>query len=68
MNKITPLAYTIFDTCLRLGISRATLYREIRAGRLQACRARGRTLISGEAQVLWLESLPAITAAEGGVK
>lgn len=54
------LADPIPAACARLGIGRATLYRQIQCGALRAIKAGGRTLISREAQVAWLNSLPAM--------
>ncbi|OYU34698.1 helix-turn-helix domain-containing protein [Novosphingobium sp. PASSN1] len=44
----------------RFGVSPATIYREINAGKLRAVRARGRTLITREEQDRWLNALPAV--------
>lgn len=54
------LADPIPAACARLGIQRATLYRQIQIGALRAVKAGGRTLITREAQASWLNSLPAM--------
>jgi excisionase family DNA binding protein len=56
------LADTIPQAAARLSISRTRIFEEIRAGRLKAVRAGGRTLIPREAQAEWLASLPRIAA------
>lgn len=43
----------------RLGISVPTFYREVRAGRIELLKARGRSLCTREAQAKWLASLAA---------
>ncbi len=55
---IEPLADPIPAACQRMGIGRSTCFREIADGRLEAIKARGRTLITRVAQDRWLASLP----------
>ena len=58
-----PVAYSVKEAVNRLGISRATLYREIAAGRLQAVKCGKRTLITPEAERAWLAALPPASKA-----
>lgn len=60
-NPIEPIADTIPAACVRLGISRSTLYLEIKSRRLRAIKVRGRTLISRADAAAWLASLPELT-------
>lgn len=46
------------DFSAEYGIGRTKTYEEIKAGRLQAVRAGGRTLIPREAADAWLAGLP----------
>lgn len=63
MTPDQHLADTIPEACARLRVSRSTLYQELKSGRLVAVKARGRTLITREAQAAWLRSLPPAYAA-----
>ena len=56
------LADPIPAACARLGVSRASLYRQLQIGALCAVKCGGRTLITRQAQVDWLASLPAMHA------
>lgn len=49
------------------GISRATVYREISAGRLEARKVGRRTVITRAAGDAWLGSLPKFDAARDGI-
>jgi excisionase family DNA binding protein len=49
---------SVDDRAEELGISRATLYREIRAGRLMARKVGERTVIIDRDWQIYLESLP----------
>jgi excisionase family DNA binding protein len=57
------LALSVPNASAMLGISRATLYREILAGRLRKTRGGGRTLIAMEDARAWL----AACRAQGAV-
>ena len=52
------LADPVSEAAVRLGISRSRLYHEIKNGRISAVKAGGRTLVTREAQMSWLASLP----------
>ena len=41
----TPLAYRVPDFCERIGISKATFYKYVKAGKIQIIRIGGRTLV-----------------------
>ncbi|MBE5074253.1 excisionase family DNA-binding protein [Erythrobacteraceae bacterium E2-1 Yellow Sea] len=56
------LADTIPEAAHRLSISRTRIFAELKAGRLQAVRAGGRTLIPRTAQQDWLDALPKVRA------
>jgi len=58
MLNIEPIADTIPNASKRLGVSKATVYREMQRGALVAIKARGRTLIPRFEQDRWLASLP----------
>lgn len=62
MNEIEPLADSVDVAAVRLGVCRSVIYMEIKAGRLRAVKARGRTLIRRDAQIDWLNNLPAMAA------
>ncbi len=55
-------AYRISDACRALSISRSALYRELAAGRLEARKAGGMTLIPAKSVDAWLDGLPTIPA------
>ena len=52
------LAYSIVEFCESTGIGRSTVYEEIKAGRLIARKARGRTIILPTDGKNYLRSLP----------
>lgn len=56
--------FSIADFCEWSGLGRTKVFAEISAGRLQARRAGGRTLIPAEEAIRWLRSLPLARAAE----
>lgn len=56
--QVAPLAYSIKDAGRALSISRASVYRELAAGRLKARRAGGRVLIPATSVAAWLNALP----------
>lgn len=60
-----PLVDTVTAAAHRLGISRATLYREIKAGKLRAVKAARRTLITRADQEAWVASLTELKTAAG---
>ncbi len=66
-HEAEVLADSIDTTSHRLSISRATIYREIKAGRLNALKALGKTLITRKAQQDWLNNLPALDTRAGQI-
>ena len=44
-HPIQPLAWRVNDACQRLSISRATVYKMVKMGRLRLIKIAGRTLI-----------------------
>jgi hypothetical protein len=52
-------AYSVERFCQAFDIGRSTAYKEIRAGRLKARKARARTLIAHEDAIARLKALPA---------
>lgn len=62
-NPPVLLAYSIDEFCECTGIGRSLVYEEIKAGRLIARKARGRTLILPIDGKNYLLSLPTIKAA-----
>ena len=62
-NPPEKLAYSILEFCEIAGIKRSTAYEEIKAGRLIARKARGRTLILPTDARNYLLNLPAIKVA-----
>lgn len=64
-NEMTAItsekqADSVTAVAARFGVSPATIYREINAGKLRAVRARGRTLVTRAEQDRWLGALPAL--------
>lgn len=57
-EAIEPLADSVPVAAARLGICRAQIFIEIRAGRIVARKAGRRTLIERSEQSRWLTSLP----------
>ncbi len=57
------LAYTINSFAERAEMGRTTIYAEIRAGRLQAKKRGGRTIITVDAARAYLAGLPDMKAA-----
>ena len=53
-----PLALGIFEAARAAGVSRSTIFEEIKVGRLKARKAGRRTLILHEDLAAWLASLP----------
>ena len=62
-NPPEPLAYSIDDFCECAALKRSFVYEEIKAGRLIARKARGRTLILPTDARNYLQDLPTIKAA-----
>lgn len=64
-QQSTPpkLAYPPREAARLMGVSRATFYRELAAGRIAARKSGKRTLVLVEDIERWLESLPTISAA-----
>lgn len=52
-----PLVWTIDETIERARTSRATIYREIKSGRLKTVRIGRRRYVTPEAARAWIESL-----------
>ena len=50
----------------RMGISPSNVYKEIRAGRLNAKKLGKRTIISEQAEQAWLDALPDVEVDEHG--
>jgi excisionase family DNA binding protein len=51
-------AYSVNEFCGRNGISRSTVYEEIRRGRLKVRKLGRKTLITDKAERTWLDALP----------
>ena len=56
------IAVTVQDACERIGIGRTKLYAEIKAGRIEARKAGGRTLVLVPSLRAYIDSLPAFNA------
>jgi hypothetical protein len=57
-DKLPPAAYTVSDIVEISGLSRATIFRELKAGRLKAKKCGARTLILPRAWQHFLDNLP----------
>ena len=66
-NPPEPFAYSINDLCDGGPFGRSFIYEEIRAGRLIARKAQGRTIILPSDLKAYLAALPTIKAASGEV-
>ena len=55
---LAPRAFSISDAAQRMGISRATLFREINRGRLTALKVGSKTIVTDAAIEAWLAALP----------
>ena len=53
-----PIADSVETAAFRLGIGRAQLYKEIKAGRLRVRKLGRRTLVPRQEQTAWLAALP----------
>ncbi len=60
-----PIVDTLIGAAHRLGVSRSTLYREIKAGKLRAVKVARRTLITRDDQAAWVASLSELKTAVG---
>lgn len=56
-NKISA-ALTVHDAAKIAGVGRSTIYEELAAGRLAAKKLGRRTIITKQALLDWMESLP----------
>lgn len=59
------LVDTVTDAAHRLGISRTGIYAQIKAGKLRAVKAGGKTLITRADQEAWVASLSELNTAAG---
>ncbi|KQZ65566.1 hypothetical protein ASD67_00145 [Sphingopyxis sp. Root1497] len=59
------LVDTVTDTAHRLGLSRTGVYAQIKAGKLRAVKAGGKTLITRDDQAAWVASLSELKTAVG---
>lgn len=57
---MSKAAFSIDQFCDVYSVGKTTVYEEIKAGRLQAVKARRRTLITAEAAKAWRDALPLI--------
>lgn len=55
-------AFTVKEFGAAYGLGRSRTYEEIAAGRLEARKAGGRTLISAESAEIWWQALPRLSA------
>lgn len=58
MHEPDRMAYSIRELSETFGLHPDTIYREIHAGRLEAVKVRGRTLIFRDALTAWRAALP----------
>jgi excisionase family DNA binding protein len=66
-NPVAPLAYSVDETLVKLGIGRDFFYRLIRDKRLPARKLGKRTLILASDLDAFVEALPRMHADERGV-
>ncbi len=57
-SDVPPMAYTIHTITEMSGLSRATIFRELRAGRLKAKKVGARTLVLAGDWQDYLDNLP----------
>ena len=62
-DKLPPTAYTVADLVEISGLSRATIFREMKSGRLPAKKVGARTLVLAVDWQTYLSSLPPARAA-----
>ena len=60
-----PLVDRVPEAAKRLGLSKTGLYAQIRAGKLRAVKAGGKTLITRADQEAWIASLSELKTAAG---
>ena len=60
-----PLSYRVNDFCALVGISRATFYKEVRAGELSIIKVGTRSLVKQEAVKAWLQRKEAASLSAG---
>jgi excisionase family DNA binding protein len=63
VRTVEPIALTVEQAARAAGVGRTSLYAELKAGRLRATKACGRTLIMHCDLVAWLEACRDQTAA-----
>lgn len=59
--EVPVSAYTVAQFCNAYGVSPSFFYREVREGRLNPRKARGRTLVSADEARRWFDDLPNYT-------
>lgn len=64
-EKSEPLVDRVPDAAKRLGLSKTGLYAQIKAGKLRAVKAGGKTLITRADQEAWVASLTELKTATG---
>lgn len=60
-----PLVDRVPEAARRLGLSKTGLYAQIKAGKLRAVKAGGKTLITRDDQAAWVASLAELKTAAG---
>ncbi|MBR0685296.1 hypothetical protein JQ594_05175 [Bradyrhizobium manausense] len=59
------MLFSLDQFCKRNSISRATAYREIASGRLEACKIGKKTAVAETAERVWRDALPKFGADRG---
>ena len=67
-DAVEKLAFSVDEAAMRANIGRDGIYQAIRENRLEAKKAGRRTLIPAEALRRFIENLPPLPSAAGGVK
>lgn len=62
-QTLTPLAYTISQTCVLSHLSRTTVYDAIKKKELRAVKRGRRTLVLAEDLRHWLEGMPSLVSS-----